>query len=95
MAISERTLVERVNRFLKSLEARGVEPGRWESYCVTRALQALADRDIVAGEAFIDFAKMPPELRSSDTLPDFSPSHPPTLLSELAGELMRIKMRLS
>jgi len=92
MSISERTLTERIHRFLTSFAVRGVEPGRWEAYCAQRALQALKDRDIAAGETFIDYAKMPPDRRSSSTLPDFSPHDPSPMLTQLVQELEQIRL---
>ena len=91
MPISRRTLIERIDRFLRSIENRNIEPGRWEAYCAKQALEAVNNEDIERGEALIDFAKMPPELRTSSTLPDFSPQNPSPTLAELRAELERIK----
>ena len=38
MAISRLTLMERIRRFLRSIETRGIEPSRWEGYCTKQAL---------------------------------------------------------
>ena len=91
MAISQRTLIERIDRFLRSIENRHIEPGRWEGHCAKKALEAITNNDIGRGEALIDFAKMPPELRTSSILPDFSPANPSPTLAELRAELERIK----
>jgi hypothetical protein len=91
MAISRRTLIERIDRFLRSIEKRNIEPGRWEAYCAKQALEAINNEDIERGAAHIDFAKMPPELRTASTLPDFSPQNPSPTLAELRAGLERIK----
>ena len=91
MAISRRTLIERIDRFLRSFENRSIEPGRWEAYCTKQALEALNDDDIERGEADINFAKKPPELRTPSMLPGFSPGNPSPLLAELRAEFERIK----
>jgi hypothetical protein len=91
MPISRRTLIERIDRFLRSIEKRHIEPGRWEAYCAKKALEALTNKDIERGEALIDFAKMPPELRTSSILPDFSPANPSSTLAELRAEFERLK----
>jgi hypothetical protein len=92
MAISRRTLIERIDRFLRSIERRGIEPGRWEAYCAKLTLEAINDGDMDRGETHIDLAKMPPELRTSDTLPGFSPQNPSPTLAELRAELERLKL---
>ena len=90
MPISRRTLVERINRLLRSIERRSGEPDRWEGHCIRQALEALHDGDIERGRAHVDLAKMPPELRTSGMLMGFFPdSHNPTL-PELRAELERI-----
>ena len=91
MPISRRTLIARIDRFLRSIENRNIEPGRWEAFCAKQALEAVENEDIERGEAHMDFAKMPPELRTSSTLPDFSPKNPSPTLAELRAELERIK----
>ena len=91
MPISRRTLIERIDRFLRSIENRNIEPGRWEAYCAKQALEAVENDDMERGEAHIDFAKMPAELRTSSTLPGFSPKNPSPTLAELRAELERIK----
>jgi hypothetical protein len=90
MPISRRTLVERINRLLRSIESRSGEPNRWEGHCIRQALEALHDGDIERAQDRVDLAKMRPELRTSGMLVGFSPdSHNPTL-SELRAELERI-----
>ena len=92
MAISRRTLIERIDRFLRSIERRNIEPGRWEAYCAKLSLEAISDGDIDRGESHIDLAKMPPELRTSRTIPSFSAQSPSPTLAELRAELERIKV---
>src|ERR1044072_3209121 len=46
VTISRRTMIERISRFLRSIETRSVEPGRWEGHCTRQALQALDNGDI-------------------------------------------------
>ncbi len=90
MAISRRTLIERISRFLRSIETRSIEPGRWEGHCTRQALQALNDGDIEGAEGHINLAKMPPELRTSSFLVGFSPEGRSPTLAELRAELERI-----
>jgi hypothetical protein len=90
MPISRLTLIERIKRFLHSIEARHIEPGRWEGYCTKQALTALDDGNIEAAEAHMHLALTPPELRTADSLVGFSPESRPPTLAELQAELERI-----
>jgi hypothetical protein len=89
MAVSRRTLIERISRFLRSIEARSIEPSRWEGHCTKQALKALNDGDIARAEGQMHLAKMPPELRRSDMLLGFSPESRSPTLAELRAELER------
>ena len=90
MTISRRTLIERISRFLRSIETRSIEPGRWEGHCTKQALRALNDGDIEGAEGHMNLAKMPPELRTSNILAGFSPESRSPTHAELRAELERI-----
>ncbi len=90
MPVSRLTLIERVSRFLRSIETRGLEPSRWEGHCTKQALEALNVGNIGAAEGHIYRAKLVPELRTSDMLVDFSPESRSPTLTELRSELERI-----
>jgi hypothetical protein len=91
MAISRLTLIERLNRYLRSIEQRDIEPGRWEAHCIKQALAALNHGNIVEAEGHMNLAKMPPDLRTSHTLVGFSPQDRSPTLAELQAELARIR----
>lgn len=90
MAISRLTLIERINRFLRSIDSRGLEPSRWEGHCVKQALEALNTGDITTAETDMRLAKLPPEQRTSDMLVGFSSDSRSPPLAELRAELGRI-----
>lgn len=95
MPISRLTLIERVSRFLRSIESRGLEPSRWEGHCTRQALEALNIGNIAAAEGHIYRAKLSPELRTSNMLIGFSPESRSPTLTELRTELDRITGRES
>ncbi len=90
MAISRRTLIERINRFLRSIESRGLEPSRWEGHCIRQAFDALNSGNVAAAEADVYLAKLPPEQRTADMLVGFSPEGRSPPLADLRSELDRI-----
>lgn len=90
MTISRLTLIERISRFLRSIDKRGLEPSRWEGHCIKQALKALSVGDIATAEMDIRLAKLPPEQRTSDMLVSFSPESRSPPLAELQAELTRI-----
>ena len=90
MTISRRTLIERISRFLRSIETRSIEPSRWEGHCTKQALEALNDGDIEGAEGHMSLAKLPTELRTSGMLVGFSPESRSPTLAELRAELERI-----
>ena len=90
MAISRRTLIERISRFLRSIESRGLELSRWEGHCIKQAFDALHTGNIAAAEADVYLAKLPPEQRTADMLVGFSPNGRSPPLAELRSELDRI-----
>ena len=88
---SRRTLIERADRFVRSIENAGREPDRWEGLCT---LQALAD--IVAGradqaEARLALAKTPPVVRVSPDPPHVPADRREPTAAELRQELDRIR----
>jgi hypothetical protein len=90
MAISRLTLIERIWRYLRSIEGRHVEPGRWEAHCVKLALAALDDGNMKEAQAHMHLALTPPELRTAVTLVGFSPENRGSTVAELRAELERI-----
>ena len=93
MPISRLTLIERVSRFLRSIETRGLEPSRWEGHCTKQALEALKIGNIAAAEGHIYRAKLVPELRTSDMLTGLSTEGRSPTLTELQTELEQIRGR--
>lgn len=90
MTISRPTLIERIWRYLRSIEARNVEPGRWEAHCVKQALAALDDGNIEGAQAHMQQALTLPALRTAVVLAGFSPENRSSTVAELRAELERI-----
>jgi hypothetical protein len=65
MAITQRTLMERIDRFIRSIENRTGEPDQWEGLCVKQALVDLNAGDVERAQARIILARTPPQLRTS------------------------------
>jgi hypothetical protein len=63
MAISRRTLIERIDRFIRAIENHKGEPDHWEGHCTLQALTEVKVGDVDRAEAKLILAKTPPALR--------------------------------
>ena len=91
MAISKRTLIERIDRFIGAMEKARRAPDGWEGPCLQQALADLAREDVPHAEAMMTLAKTTPEHRTSDHPPDVAVSGPLPTLGELRAQLQSIK----
>jgi hypothetical protein len=91
MAITRRTLIERIDRFIRSIETRAVDPDQWEGHCVKQALADLRNGDVERAEAQISLARTPPLLRASRAPPGVPPDRRNPTTAELRAEFERIK----
>ena len=91
MPVSRRTLIERVDRFVRAIENGRREPDRWEGLCALQALADIGAGRVDRAEANMNLAKMPPVLRVSRDPPDVpADCHEPTA-AELRAEVERLK----
>ena len=91
MAISRRTLIERVDRFIRSIENCKGEPDHWESHCTMQVLADVNEGHVERAEAKLILAKTPPALREPrDKVGVPTDGRAPTA-AELRLELERIK----
>jgi hypothetical protein len=91
MAITRRTLIERIDRFIRSIENRTREPDQWEGHCVKQALLDLNAGDVERAEARIILARTPPQLRTSRIPPAVPPDSRSPTTGELRAEFERLK----
>jgi hypothetical protein len=91
MAISRRTLIERIDRFIRAIENHKGEPDHWEGHCTLQALTEVKVGDVDRAEAKLILAKTPPALREPrDKVGVPTDGRAPTA-AELRLELERIK----
>jgi hypothetical protein len=91
MPASLRTLIERADRFVRSIENARREPDRWEGLCTRQALADIAAGRTEQAEARLALAKTPPVVRVSPDPPHVPVDcHQPTA-AELRQELDRIR----
>jgi hypothetical protein len=91
MAISKRTLIERIDRFIGAMEKARRVPDGWEGPCLRQALADLAREDVLHAEAMMILAKMTPEHRTSDHPPNVAMGVPLPTLGELRTQLQSVK----
>jgi hypothetical protein len=91
MAVSKRTLIERIDRFIGAMEKARRSPDGWEGACLQQALDDLAREDVLHAEAMMILAKTAPEHRMSDHPPDVAVSDSLPTLSELRAQLQSVK----
>ena len=91
MAISKRTLIERIDRFIGAMEKARRVPDGWEGPCLRQALADLAREDVPRAEAMMILAKTTPEHRTSDHPPDVATDAPLPTLGELRAQLQSVK----
>lgn len=91
MPVSRRTLIERIDRFIRFIENRKGEPDHWEGHCTLQALADVDDGHVERAEAKLTLAKTPPDLRVAQEPADVPPDRRRPTAAELRGELERIK----
>ena len=94
MAISRRTLIERVDRFIRSIENCKGEPDHWESHCTMQVLADVNEGHVERAEAKLILAKTPPGLRMAPDSMDVPPDGRVPTVAELRDELERIKSQV-
>ena len=94
MAISRRTLIERVDRFIRSIENCKGEPDHWESHCTMQVLADVNEGHVERAEAKLILAKTPPGLRMAPDSMDVPPDSRVPTVAELRDELERIKSQV-
>ncbi|MBX9792659.1 MAG: hypothetical protein K2Y02_00010 [Burkholderiaceae bacterium] len=91
MPASLRTLIERADRFVRSMEDARREPDRWEGLCTLQALADMAAGRTDQAEARLALAKTPPIVRISPDPPHVRVDCPEPTAADLRQELDRIK----
>jgi hypothetical protein len=94
MAISRRTLIERVDRFIRSIENRKGEPDHWEGHCTLQVLADVDEGHVERAEAKLILAKTPPDLRVAQDSMDVPPDRRGPTAAQLRVELERIKSQV-
>jgi hypothetical protein len=92
MAVSRRTLIERIDRFIRTMEKARREPDLWEGRCVLAALAGIARDDLAHAEHMMNLAKTMPEQRTSDHPEEPATHHPHPRLAELRAQLENLRL---
>lgn len=95
MALSRRTLIERIDRFIRMIETHRGEPDSWEGHCTLQALTQVGEGQVERAEAKLMLAKTPPGLRMPQDLGDVPTDRRSPTAAELRVELERIKSEAS
>jgi hypothetical protein len=91
MAISRRTLIERIDRFIRSIENHKGEPDHWEGHCTLQALAEVNAGDVERAEAKLILARTPPALREPQDKARMPADGRLPTAAELRLELERIR----
>ena len=91
MPASLRTLIERADRFVRSIENVWRELDRWEGLCTRQALADIAAGRTEQAEARLALAKTPPVVRVSPDPPHVPVDCRQPTAAELRQELDRIR----
>jgi hypothetical protein len=91
MAISRRTLIERIDRFIRSIESHKGEPDQWEGHCTLQALAEVNAGDVERAEAKLILARTPPALREPQDKASVPADGRLPTAAELRLELERIR----
>lgn len=95
MTVSRRTLIERIDRFIASLEKGRREPDEWEAQCLQQALADIADGDLGHAEEMMLLARTAPELRTAGAPPGLSAGFARRAVGELRAQLQRVRLDLA
>jgi hypothetical protein len=91
MPASLRTLIERADRFIRSIEDARREPDRWEGLCTLEALADIAAGRTEQAEARLALANTPPIVRVSPDPPHVQADRSKPTAAELRIEIERLK----
>jgi hypothetical protein len=91
MSVSLPTLIERADRFVRSIENARREPDRWEGLCTLQALADIAAGRTRQAEARLALAKTPPVVRISPDPPHVPADRRKPTAAELRIEIERLK----
>jgi hypothetical protein len=95
MPASLRTLIERADRFMRSIENARREPDRWEGLCTLHALADIAAGRTEQAEARLALARTPPVVRVSPDPPHVPHDCREPTAAELRQELDRIRTQVA
>src|SRR5215510_1532347 len=95
MSVSLPTLLERADRFVRSIENARREPDRWEGLCTLQALADIAAGRSDQAEARLALAKTPPIVRISPDPPHVSANCRQPTAAELRQELDRLRAEVA
>jgi len=91
VALSRRTLIERIDRFIRLIETHRGEADPWEGHCTLQALTSVDEGHVERAEAKLALAKTPPGLRMPQDLTDVPADRRSPTIAELRVELERIR----
>lgn len=91
MAVSRRTLIVRVDRFLGVMERTRREPDEWEGQCLAQALADMAQGDLDHTEQMMNLAKTAHDQRTDARPPGVATSHPHPTVAELRAKLQGLQ----
>jgi hypothetical protein len=92
MAVSRRTLIERIDRFLRTMEKARREPDQWEGQCMLAALADIARDDMAHAEQMMNLAKTMPEQRTSERPEEAASRYQHPRLAELRTQLENLRL---
>ena len=95
MSTSLHILIERADRFVRSIENARREPDRWEGLCTIQALADMAAGRTEQAEARLALAKTPPIVRISPDPPHVPADCRKPTAAELRRELDRLRTQLA
>lgn len=90
LATARRNVLQRITRFIESLEQAPREPDPWECEHVQRALAALEELDFPRGEQAMMWAEWGPGRRMPDAMKKLQPIYGPASTKELRAHLDRV-----
>ena len=90
-----RTLLERADHFVRSIENARREPDRWDGLCTLQALADIAAGRSEQAEARLALAKTPPIVRVSPDPPHVPADCREPTAAELRQELDRLRAQLA
>lgn len=95
MSTSLHILIERADRFVRSIENARREPDRWEGLCMLKALADIAAGRGEQAEARLALANTPPIVRISPDPPHVPADCRKPTAAELRQELDRLRAQVA